>query len=64
MPEANAEGMLEKSVITTILNILTKTTSFRSEHQLCEVMSREAKQKFFLLNTFPFQRYRGGQIKK
>ena len=28
MPEANAEGTLKKPVITTILNILIKTTSF------------------------------------
>jgi len=37
MPEAYAEGMLENSMSTTILNILTETTLFRSEHQLCEV---------------------------
>jgi len=47
MPEANAEGTLKKPVITTILNILIKTTSFRSEHQLCEVRTERQNKKIF-----------------
>jgi hypothetical protein len=47
MPEANAEGTLEKSRIITILDILTKTTSFRSEHQLCEVRTERQNRNFF-----------------
>ena len=47
MPEANAESTLKNSMITTILNILIKTTSFRSEHQLCEVRTEKQNKKIF-----------------
>ena len=55
MPEANAEGTLKYSIITTILNILIKTMTFyfsRRERQLCEVRTERQNRNFLFKFTF------------
>jgi hypothetical protein len=57
MPEANAEWYVEKLYNYHYTEYTHQDDTFMSvfvSAKLCEVMSRGVKQKFFLLNTFPF----------